>query len=243
MLTLYSHLNWFGGASEVASGQGLGQPVLTSLHFHEGFTEAGAASGSSYTVTPTLSFTIDSSLQVIRGDQFTPALSFEILPDAPPVGSAASVTSYTVTPALAFAIDPDAGALIKRGRCVVPGLSFEVLPDAQGDAFVEPTTPALGGGGGHKKSRVASRYPRWILVDGQRFRVNSAREEAELLARLRNEREKAAETAQEPVEAEQARRVARRIKRREEKLEPDVAAEWLELLKQEDEELLSLLAH
>lgn len=109
---------------------------------------------------------------------------------------------------------------------------------------INPVDEPGGAGGGYKRSRVGHRYPRWVIVEGKRYRVGSAREEAELLARLREEREaqaKAAEAAQEAARAAQITRKAKRIKRREEKLEPDVEAEWLEFLKQEDEEILSLL--
>lgn len=246
MLTLYSHLNWFGGASEVTTGQGLGQPVLASLHFHEGFTPAGAGSANSYTVSPTLSFSLTTALEYQLGDVVEPALSFSITPDANPTGSAASVSSYTVSPSLSFSVTPDATGSVVRGQFLDPTLAFSITPDAQGDAFVEPEPEKLGGGGGYKKyAKRPSRYPRKVSVNGDLYVVQSAAEEAALLNRLRKEAEakaSAAEAASKPIAAKKARRLAKRIERREEKLE-QAQDTWLEHLKREDEELISLLVH
>jgi len=113
--------------------------------------------------------------------------------------------------------------------------------DTQGTVEVEEV---LGGGPGGRKRRRQGRYPRWVLIDGARHRVNSAEEERQLLAayQQRLEAEKAALEAQEAPQAEIAplRVKVARVERRIDAVD-DREAEWKARLRRIDEELVLLL--
>ena len=87
------------------------------------------------------------------------------------------------------------------------------------------------------------RYPRWILINNKRFRVDSAEEERQLLQAMAdraNDDAKLAEALGDSSIAQVARKRAIRIRKRI----PEVAnreTEWLAQLIAEDEEIIALL--
>ena len=90
------------------------------------------------------------------------------------------------------------------------------------------------GGGRSKRCR---QYPRWVQIEGRRFRVNSPEEERRLLMALM-ERARAVEATGTHPEV-QARRVIK-IQRRLKTVD-DSEAQWLRRLQEMDEELLLFL--
>jgi hypothetical protein len=104
-----------------------------------------------------------------------------------------------------------------------------------GDAVAEETK-----GGG--KSKQGRHYPRWVVVNGQRYYVNNAEEERRLLRLLQEKTEEAAKIAAalgDETLAKQATKRAVRIEKRQKTVD-DREAEWLQRLQDEDEELLVL---
>ena len=109
------------------------------------------------------------------------------------------------------------------------------------NVVVEETTE----GGGKSKRRKAlerRKYPRWVVINGQRYRVNSPEEERQLLQamldRAQEQVQQAEDAGKEPPK--QAKKQARLLARRIEKAE-DAEAAWLRRLREMDEELIILL--
>ncbi len=104
------------------------------------------------------------------------------------------------------------------------------------------------GGGKFKGKRGRDRYPRRVFIEGKSYWVKNADEERALLAayqaRLEAEKEKLETVAPTPVVAEKVRKAAIKIARVERRIEKTATreAEWLERLRQEDDEIL-LMVH
>lgn len=116
-----------------------------------------------------------------------------------------------------------------------PGIPYGSFAGKEEQVIVE--TPAQEGGGKSKRRR---KYPRWVMIEGQRFRVNSPEEERALLLAMM-ERAREIEATGTPPEVQQAKKTLRRIKKRL----PKVAQsedDWTRQLKDMDEELLLLVA-
>lgn len=97
-------------------------------------------------------------------------------------------------------------------------------------------------GGGKSKRQRQRRYPRWVVVDGERYQVWSPEEEERLLLQLKQQFIDEAvklEGAGKTAEAQTARRKAVRVAKRVDKV-PDAATTWNEFLKREDEEVLEV---
>ena len=92
-------------------------------------------------------------------------------------------------------------------------------------------------GGGRSKYR--RRYPRWAQIDGKRYRVNSPEEERQLLQAMLD-RARTVEATGTHAEAQQAIKRQVRLKTRIKKVD-DSEAQWLERLREMDEELLVLM--
>ena len=126
------------------------------------------------------------------------------------------------------------------------GYSGVPYEDFSGKTEQVVVTPAAttGGGIGGKKRRRTNRYPRWVLIDGQRVRVQSAEEERRLLAayQRRLEAEKAALEAQDasPAEVAPLRVKVARVERRLDAV-ADREAEWKAKLRRIDSDLVLLL--
>ena len=99
-----------------------------------------------------------------------------------------------------------------------------------------------GGSPSKARRRRKSRYPRWIVVDGKRYRVASAAEEAALLARLLGEvkEEAQAVVADAAPSSPKVKRVRQRVKRIEARIE-QAERTWEQHLDDEDEELMEIL--
>jgi len=99
-----------------------------------------------------------------------------------------------------------------------------------------------GGNPSKAKRRRTSKYPRWVVVDGQRYRVYSAAEEAALLARLLGEvQEEAQAVAADAAPSSPAvKRVRQRVKRIEARIE-QAERTWEQHLDDEDDELMEIL--
>lgn len=93
-------------------------------------------------------------------------------------------------------------------------------------------------GGG--KSRRKRKYPRWVMIEGQRFRVNSPEEERALLLAMMERAREVEATGTHP-EVQKAKKTLKRIKKRLPKVEQS-EDDWKQQLKQMDEELLLLVA-
>ena len=93
--------------------------------------------------------------------------------------------------------------------------------------------------GGSSKSKRGRKYPRWVVIDGQRFRVNSPEEERQLLLAMLD-RAKEVEATAAPAEAKQARKRIIRIEKRVKAVD-DSEAQWMQRLREMDEELLLLI--
>ncbi len=98
-----------------------------------------------------------------------------------------------------------------------------------------PTETTTGGG----KSKRRRHYPRWVVIDGKRFRVNSPEEERALLMAMLD-RARAIEATGSFPEVAKAKRRAVRIQKRIESVD-DSEAQWLARLRELDEELIFLL--
>lgn len=99
-----------------------------------------------------------------------------------------------------------------------------------------------GGGGGTKRKR--RRYPRLVLINGRRVRVNNAAEERALLAAYRAEleEERQAVSADAPPSSPKIKRVRQKIKRVETRID-DAEANWQRFLDDDEEDLIALLLH
>jgi hypothetical protein len=99
-----------------------------------------------------------------------------------------------------------------------------------------------GGSPSRAKRRRTSRYPRWIVVDGKRYRVASAAEEAALLARLLGDAKEEAQAvaADAAPSSPKVKRVRQRVKRIEKRIE-QAERTWEQYLDDEDEELVEML--
>ena len=104
-------------------------------------------------------------------------------------------------------------------------------------AVVEVDT--AGGGA----SRRARKYPRWVVINGQRFRVWNAEEERQLLQAMAERAEVAAKTAEALGDKPLAKEALRRKVRIEKRIATvdDREQEWLRRLMDEDEEILTIL--
>lgn len=94
--------------------------------------------------------------------------------------------------------------------------------------------------GGGKKRKQARKYPRWVVINGERFKVWSAEEERQLLQVMSDRAADAAKIAEavgDEVLAKQARKKAVTIKQRIHKVD-NREAEWLAQLQEEDDEIL-----
>lgn len=100
--------------------------------------------------------------------------------------------------------------------------------------IVEAALKVAGG-----RSKYRRRYPRWVQVDGERYRVNSPEEERQLLQALLD-RARTIEATGTHAEAQQAIRRQVRLKTRIEKVD-DSETQWLEALRAADEEILLLM--
>jgi hypothetical protein len=97
-------------------------------------------------------------------------------------------------------------------------------------------------GGGKSKRQRQRRYPRWVVVDGERYQVWSPEDEENLLRQLQQQFAEEAvklEGAGKTAEAQTARRKAVRVAKRVDKV-PDAVTNWKEFLKREDEEVLEV---
>jgi len=107
---------------------------------------------------------------------------------------------------------------------------------AWGDSWgaIAAATPGVG------KRR---RYPRWVIIDGQRYRVENANQERQLLQAMAdraNDNAKLAEALGDSEVAAVARKRAIRVKARLPEVD-NREAEWMAQLIAEDEEIISLL--
>ena len=87
------------------------------------------------------------------------------------------------------------------------------------------------------------RYPRWVLINGKRHRVESAEQERQLLQAMAdraNDDAKLAEALGDTQIAQVARKRAIRIRKRIPEVQ-NREAEWLAQLIAEDEEIIALL--
>lgn len=98
-----------------------------------------------------------------------------------------------------------------------------------------PAEDATGGG----RSKRRRQYPRWVQIEGRRFRVNSPEEERRLLMALM-ERARAVEATGTHPEVRAAARRVIKIQRRLKTVD-DSEAQWLRRLQEMDEELLLFL--
>lgn len=108
---------------------------------------------------------------------------------------------------------------------------------AAGAVTAEVVTPDAGAGSSKRKRQ--RKYPRWVVIEGQRFRVNSPEEERALLQAMLERAQTQAEAAP-PAQAKVATRKAIRIAKRLETVD-DSEAMWLQRLREMDEELLILV--
>lgn len=115
-----------------------------------------------------------------------------------------------------------------------PGHPYGSFAGKTKQVIVE-TTAAEGGG----KSKRKRQYPRWVVIDGQRFRVNSPAEERALLEAMLDRARSVEATGSHP-EAKAATKRIRRIIKRIEKV-PDAEAMWVQRLRDMDEELILLV--
>lgn len=114
-----------------------------------------------------------------------------------------------------------------------PGFPYGSFAGKTTQVIVETTQE----GGGSKRKR---KYPRWVMIDGQRFRVNSPEEERALLLAMM-ERARTIEATGTHPEVQQAKKTLKRIKKRLPKVD-QAKDDWSQQLKKMDEELLLLVA-
>lgn len=109
---------------------------------------------------------------------------------------------------------------------------------------IADTTPA--GGGGSYTRRRKGRYPRRVSIGGRLYWVRNAEEERELLRQWQAQVEQEAlELALSDAPAEEVARARVKVVRAARRLDDVVSREtdWLERLRAEDEEILSVLLH
>lgn len=104
-------------------------------------------------------------------------------------------------------------------------------------AVVVTTGPDILTRGGKRRQR---RYPRWVQIDGRRYRVFSLQEERDLLERIFAELRAAEAKSETPIAQRQIRKRRLRLEKRIVQVD-DSQARWLARLRKEDEELLLLL--
>lgn len=112
-----------------------------------------------------------------------------------------------------------------------------------GPAVTPPVVEETETGGGKSRRKQGRKYPRWVVINGQKFRVNNADEERQLLQAMQERADVAAKTAEalgDKKLAKEAKKRAIRIEARQKQVD-DREQEWLARLREEDEELLVML--
>ena len=157
---------------------------------------------------------------------------------------ALTLTEYNATVGLDITIAASVDALTLTPYNATIGFDFVVTPNVDSltlvsyNATIEFAGQVLAeedrtGGSSKKRGR---KYPRWVMIDGERYRVNSYAEELALLKRLSDEEEKRQAKLKGQEKALSVKKVARmsnRIKREQELR--------LEALRREDEEILLII--
>lgn len=123
-------------------------------------------------------------------------------------------------------------AVTRLGTYGGPAIPYGSFAGKATQVIVETATETAGG-------RSKRRYPRWVVVDGHRYRVNSPEEERQLLLAMMD-RAREVEATGTHEETRKAIKRQLRLKARIEKVD-DSEAQWLEYLHQQDEEILLLL--
>lgn len=134
-----------------------------------------------------------------------------------------SLTAYKST---VVGTSPNVGISAKTAAIIFAAHQATVVATA-------PTVAADPGGGKPKQRR---KYPRWVMIDGERYRVNSYAEELALLKRLSDEEEKRQaklKGQEKTLSVKKVARMSNRIKREQELR--------LETLRREDEEILLII--
>ena len=161
--------------------------------------------------------------------------------------------TFTLTSTLTNCIRPRQGFDITEGTLTLTGEGITVtlnlvrnitegqlvLSGVQPDVINTGVVVETRAGGGYR-GPYRQRYPRRISIDGTVYWVNSPEEERALLEAFRAKLERQAELAQTPKRKKTLTLRVRRVTKRIEKVDNQEEI-WLERLRQEDEEILTLL--